>query len=109
MGDDVRGGLILPNTPRRDVLAAVYRAAEDRKPLRLRKLWRFKKSNGEEISIRDIFDKILTWLDRLKSIGDVANQYDAVDAALPWAAVRFLLNDAVSDQRVYGLMVERLK
>lgn len=109
LGDDVRGGFILQNTLRRDVLAAVYRAAEDRKQLRLRKRWRFKKSNGEEIIIRDIFDKILTWLDSFKSICDVAMQYDAVHAALPWAAVRFLLNVAVSEQRVYVWMVQGLK
>lgn len=107
--DDVKSSLIIPNSPKQDVLAAVHRVAEDRKQLCLRKRWKFKKANGEEIILRDLYDKILVWLDRFKGIGDIAMQYDAGHAALPWAAVRFLLNVAVSEQRIYGMMVEGLE
>ncbi|KAI4223157.1 MAG: hypothetical protein L6R36_005628 [Xanthoria steineri] len=109
LGDDVKGSLVIRNAPRRDILAAVQRTAEERKQLCLYKRWKFKKPNGEEIILRDIFDKILTWLDRFKSIGDIAMQCDAAHAALPWTAVRFLLNVAVSEKRVHGLMVEGLE
>lgn len=109
LGDDVKGSLAIRNAPRRDILAAVQRTVEERKQLCLHKRWKFKKPNGEEIILRDVFDKILTWLDRFKSIGDIAMQCDAAHAALPWAAVRFLLNVAVSEKRVHGLMVEGLE
>ncbi|KAL8694956.1 MAG: hypothetical protein Q9224_003478 [Gallowayella concinna] len=109
LDDDVKNSLVIRDTPRQDILAAVRRVAEDRKQMCIRKRWRFKKSNGQEIILRDLFDKILAWLDRFKGIGDVAMQYDAGHAALPWAAVRFLLNVAVSEQRFYGIMVEGLE
>jgi hypothetical protein len=35
--------------------------------------------------------KLLSWMDRFKEIGDTIVQFDPVHAALPWAAVRFLL------------------
>ncbi|KAI4267069.1 MAG: hypothetical protein L6R38_008422, partial [Xanthoria sp. 2 TBL-2021] len=109
LDDYVKGYLSIPGTPRRDILAAVYRAAEDRKQMCLRRRWKLKKPNGEEIILRDVFDKIITWLDRFKNIGDIAMQSDAGYAVLPWAAVRFLLQVVVSDSRVYGSMVEGLE
>jgi hypothetical protein len=35
--------------------------------------------------------KLLSWMDKFKEIGDIIVQFDPVHAALPWAAVRFLL------------------
>lgn len=33
----------------------------------------------------------MVWVNKFKEVVDVAIQYDPVHAALPWAAVRFLL------------------
>jgi hypothetical protein len=41
--------------------------------------------------VRDLADKILSWVERFKKIGDIAVQYDPVHAALPWAGIRLLL------------------
>ena len=41
--------------------------------------------------MRDIFEKIIVWVDKFKALGDVAVQYDPAHASLPWAGVRFLL------------------
>ena len=41
--------------------------------------------------LRDLFGKLVKWLQRLKEIGDTVVQYDPVHAALPWAGVCFLL------------------
>lgn len=46
---------------------------------------------GKEIILRDVAAKIVLWLDKFKSIGDVAVNFDPVHASLPWAGVRFLL------------------
>lgn len=46
---------------------------------------------GRVIIVRDVADKIIAWVDKFKAIGDIIAQYDAGHAALPWAAVRFLL------------------
>lgn len=41
--------------------------------------------------LRDIFDKLIKWIDIFKQVGDAAVQYDPVHAALPWAGIRFVL------------------
>lgn len=41
--------------------------------------------------IRDVAEKMLGWVDRIKAIGDIVVQFDPVHAALPWAGFRFLL------------------
>lgn len=42
---------------------------------------------GQDIIIRDVAEKILTWVDKFKDIGDIATQYDSGHAALPWAGI----------------------
>ena len=66
-------------------------AVEKKKRLCLRKRWKYKKSNGEVIILRDLLEKVMVWVNKFKEVVDVAIQYDPVHAALPWAAVRFLL------------------
>lgn len=55
------------------------------------KSWRYTRKNGETIIFRDLFNKILNWIEIFKKIGDAAAQYDPVHFSLPWAGVRFLL------------------
>lgn len=76
-----------------DVLAAV----EKKRLVCMEKRWKYKKSNGEVLILRDLLDKVVAWVNNFKSVGDVAVQYDPGHAALPWAAIRFLLQ--VSDFR----------
>lgn len=47
-----------------------------------------------EISLGDLASKTIIWLNKFKEIGNIVVQYDPVHAALPWAAVRFLLQAA---------------
>lgn len=54
------------------------RAAQD---LCLQKQWGF----------RPVADKLVGWVEKFISIGDVAVSFDPTHAALPWAGVRFLL------------------
>ena len=41
--------------------------------------------------LRDVFSKFAVWIQKFVEVGDVAVSYDPGHAALPWAAVRFLL------------------
>ena len=41
--------------------------------------------------VRDLAEKIMSWVEKFKEIGDVAVQYDPVHAALPWVGIRLLL------------------
>jgi hypothetical protein len=46
---------------------------------------------GKEIILRDVAGKIIGWLNKFKTVGDVVVNFDPVHASLPWAGVRFLL------------------
>jgi hypothetical protein len=55
------------------------------------KRWRYTRKTGETVILRDLFEKIIKWMNVFKEAGDMAAQYDPVHAALPWAGVRLLL------------------
>lgn len=46
---------------------------------------------GKTIVLRNVTDRITDWLEKFKTIGDVAVNADPLHAGLPWAAVRLLL------------------
>ena len=52
--------------------------------------WRIRSPLGE-ISIREHFDKIVSWVQKFIAIGDTIVTYDPGHAALPWAAMRLIL------------------
>ena len=74
----------------------------------IKKRWRFQKPgrNGETVVLRDIFTKMVVWIDVFKQIGNTVVQYDPGHAALPWAGVRFILQIAVGDIVKFGFVVE---
>ncbi|KAI1014433.1 hypothetical protein LB504_012069 [Fusarium proliferatum] len=109
LGTDLKTSLGQAATHKRDILAAALEAAETRKATSLRKRWKFKRSNGEVVIIRDVLEKIAKWIDSFKAVGDAAVQFDASNASLPWAAVRLLLQVTVNDVQQYGTMVQDLE
>lgn len=126
LDDDLKASLDFKKSTKHNILAAVLKTAEEKKQLCLKKRWKFKKSNGEEVILRDVVEKIIVWLEKFKSIGDVAVPYDPTHCSLPWAGVRFLLQVswdtrcrnltdadshevAVSDKQVFGATVEGLE
>ncbi|KAL2797362.1 ankyrin repeat-containing domain protein [Aspergillus keveii] len=71
-----------------------------------KKQWRFRKRNGEEVTVREVFEKIANWVTKFKEIGDIASGIDPLHVGLPWAAVRFFLQLAVNDVERYSAMIE---
>jgi len=70
----------------------LLRVVEEKKAECTKKQWRIPRGHGKEtVVLRDIFAKIATWVQKFVQIGDTIMQYDPGHAALPWAAVRFLL------------------
>jgi hypothetical protein len=53
--------------------------------------WGFRRDSNNTIKVTDILAQITKWIERFVEVGDVAMQYDPGHAALPWAAVRFIL------------------
>ncbi|KAB8295087.1 hypothetical protein EYC80_007025 [Monilinia laxa] len=71
--------------------------------------WKLRKKNGQVIILRDVFAKLVIWIDKFKAVGDILIQYDPVHASLPWAFVRFLLQAAVSDIHTNGAVLEAME
>ena len=71
-----------------------------------RKRWKYTRSDGKLVVLWDVLKKIVGWVNKVKEIGDVAIQYDPGHAALPWAAIRFLLQASVSSVETFGHMLE---
>ncbi|KAI8953167.1 ankyrin repeat-containing domain protein [Xylaria longipes] len=74
-------------TCKRDVLEAVLKTAEEKREICIRK----------------------RWIQNFVAVGDVAVQYNTSSAALPWAAVRFLLLATINDTQVDGAVVSDLE
>lgn len=91
------------------ILNEVLDIAEEKKRLCREKAWKYQKRNGNVIIIRDLFEKIVGWVKRFREVVDVAVSYDPGHAALPWAALRFLLTIAIQDTQTYGAMMEGIE
>ncbi|KAF4963269.1 hypothetical protein FSARC_8707 [Fusarium sarcochroum] len=109
LSGELKATLNQATTHKRDILAAVLNAAENQRSISLRKRWKFKRSNGEVVIVRDVLEKIAKWVDCFKTVGDTAVQFDASNASLPWAAVRLLLQVTVNDVQQYGTMTQDLE
>ena len=78
-------------TDQRQVLAELSNIVEAKQKRCLERRWKFTNSKGQQIIVRDLFEKIANYIEKFTKVIDMAVQYDPVHAALPWAAVRVLL------------------
>ncbi|TEY50625.1 hypothetical protein BOTCAL_0275g00140 [Botryotinia calthae] len=92
-----------------DILQDIHNLATKKKEVCIQKAWKYKKSDGTTVIIRDLFEKILVWVNKVKDIGDIIVSYDPGHAALPWAAVRLLLTITIEDSHSFGILVEGLE
>ncbi|RMJ22393.1 hypothetical protein PHISP_06735 [Aspergillus sp. HF37] len=105
---DLRAGLVAATDDRLDVIGSVLDEAERLKKRCLQKRWKIHV-RGKIIILRDVFDKIISWVNDFKAIGDIAMQFDPAAASLPWAGVRFLLLVAISDNQCFESTVHGLE
>lgn len=76
---------------RNAVLQDLVSIVEQKRELCQKRGWKYRMSNGEQILVRDVVDKIAKWIHRFKEIGDVVANYDPVHASIPWGVIRFIL------------------
>ena len=74
-----------------EILEEVLSMVQGAEQTSRQKRWKWKNRKGEYVIIRDVFLKMVAWIERFKGIGDVIAQYDPGHAALPWAVARFVL------------------
>ena len=102
--DEDKAQLNVCRTDKVAVLDDILSLVREKQKICLQKRWVFKKGSGEPLVVRDLVDKIAVWVGKFIKVGDVAVQYDTAHAALPWAAVRFLLQITLSDSQTFGAM-----
>ena len=73
------------------VLRELLALTEQKKALCIEKRLSFTRKNGQVVVLRDLFDKITTWIEKFIEIGNIIVQYDTTHAALPWAGIRLIL------------------
>lgn len=91
LSEDMRRIIDVNPGDKRSVLETVLFEAKRQRQLCLRKQWKITKRNGDVLILRDVFEKIITWVDKFKKVGDVAIQAAPSYAAIPWQVVGFLL------------------
>ena len=74
-----------------DCLDDVFKEARSKRDLAISKRWKITKANGNIIVLRDVFEKILSWVSRYTQVVDILANADPVHAGLPWGACRFLM------------------
>lgn len=87
----LRNGIDISKLNARTMPTQVLASVEEKKNECIRKQWRFTKKNGDEIMLREVFEKMSSWINKFQEVGDVVTQYDPAHAALPWAGMRILL------------------
>jgi hypothetical protein len=105
----VIAGLDPAKTGMRDIVTAVFRLAQTKRDESVKKRWRVSRRGKQDIIVRDVMEKIIFWINRFKDVGDNAVQYDTGHAALPWAAVRFILQAAVNYTEVERDILEGIE
>lgn len=71
-------------------LVQAIAAAKAKQRRCIERRWTFTFA-GRAVTLKDEADKVVYWLNRFKSVGDVVVNVDPVHAGLPWAGIRFLL------------------
>jgi hypothetical protein len=102
-------GLDPAKTGVRDIVTAVFRVAQAKRDESAKKRWRISRRGKQDVIVRDVMEKIIFWIDRFKDVGDNAVQYDPGHAALPWAAIRFILQAAVNYTEVEREILEGIE
>lgn len=93
---------------KRNFLLDLTNVIEDKRQECVDREWRLDRSNGA-VSVREVFGKMVAWINKFKEVGDIAIQYDPVHAALPWAAVRLVLVAVVNEYETNEALLEGLE
>lgn len=75
---------------KRNFLADLIQDVESKQQLCANGSWTIGRKGGPLV-LRDMFSKIVLWINKFREVGDFVTQFDPVHAALPWAGVRLLL------------------
>lgn len=83
--------LLSPNTIKVDAaLNEAYSIAKELQARSTMKRWSWTY-RGRQVYVQDQADKLVRFIDKFKSVGDLVANVDPVHIGLPWAGVRSIL------------------
>ncbi|KAI4174462.1 MAG: hypothetical protein LQ346_008229 [Caloplaca aetnensis] len=91
------------NLSTKDEVEALQREAQDRRHAsedNRRQIW------GTKYTYREVCDKVSSYAQKFQFVGDMVTQAEPVYAALPWAAVRFIITCAVGESETYHTILD---
>ncbi|PKS11690.1 hypothetical protein jhhlp_001678 [Lomentospora prolificans] len=106
LSDELRGSLDAQPGNHRDILEVVLFDARQKRELCLARRWKIKKRNGDVIILRDVFDKIITWTNAFKSVGDTVASIGPQWVVMPWTAISLLIKMSVTESEIFGTMID---
>ena len=96
------------NLDKRTFLLDLTSVIEDKRQKCVDRGWKLHRRGGT-VSVRELFGKMVAWINKFKGVGDIAMQYDPLHAALPWAAVRLVLEAVVNEYDINEALLESLE
>lgn len=87
-----------------DALTLALSAAEQKKQLCINRRWTLAVGS-HAISSKEKVDKVITFLDKFKTVGSTVASVDPIHAGLPWAGVCLILQVAVSEKQQMDVLM----
>lgn len=66
-----------------NILAELHADAEKLRQRSIESRWKYTRKTGDTVVRRDVFEKIVRWINTFKQFRDIAVQYDPAHASLP--------------------------
>ncbi len=76
---------------KKSVVDDVLQAARTKRDTVHSKRWKYKRSDGSVVIVRDVFEKIIQWVTKYATAVDVVANVEPMYINPVWAVVRFLL------------------
>lgn len=106
--DDDKRNINFSRPDKLNILTELHADVERSKQGSIKSRWKYTRKSGETVILRDVFEKIVRWIDTFKQVGDIAVQYDPSHASLPWAGILLVLQIAVNDTDKLASVIEGL-
>lgn len=107
--DDLKVTIQNIEVQRVGVLEDISKAVTEQLDAHLGQSLKLKKPGGGEVVVRRVLERYIKWVDCFKGAGDQAIQYDPGHAALPWAAIRFVLQAVVNAVEAFNILIANLE
>ena len=103
---ELRANYIVPNADRLSALNKALDVANEKKEQCANKQWKYHRQDGRVIVFREVFARVVSWIEKVKSIGDFVVSVIPSYATIPWAALSLVLEMAVSDSKRYATVLD---